>query len=43
MRINIHAGHGASNSKSCGTIGLINESDEARKVKNEVIPPLNIV
>lgn len=37
MIFNIHAGHGASNSKSCGTIGLINESDEARKVKNEVV------
>lgn len=37
MILNIHAGHGASNSKSCGTIGLINESDENRKVKDEVI------
>ena len=33
----VHAGHGASNSKSCGAIGLINESDEARKVKDELI------
>ena len=33
MRINIYAGHGVSNSKSCGVIRFINESDEARKVK----------
>ena len=33
MRINIHAEHGASNSKSCGVIRFINETDEARKVK----------
>lgn len=33
MRINIHAEHGASNSKSCGVIRFINEPDEARKVK----------
>lgn len=37
MVISVHAGHGASNSKSCGAVGVINESDEARKVKNEVI------
>ena len=37
MKINIHAGHGTSNSKSQGAVGLINESDENRKVKDEVI------
>lgn len=34
---NVHAGHGARDSKSCGAIGLICESTEARKVKNLVI------
>lgn len=37
MRFNIHAGHGADGSKSCGAIGIIKESTEARKVKEEVI------
>lgn len=37
MKINIHAGHGARGSKSCGAIELICESTENRKVKNECI------
>lgn len=37
MRINVHAGHGADGSKSCGAIGLIKESTENRNVKNEVM------
>ena len=37
MKINIHAGHGARGSKSCGAIGLICESTENRKVKDECI------
>ena len=31
MKINIHAGHGARGSKSCGAIGLICESTEIEK------------
>lgn len=42
MRINIHAGHGTRDSKSQGAVGLINESTEARKVKNEVIRILKL-
>ena len=42
MRLNVHAGHGADDSKSCGAIGLIKESTEARKVKNEVIRLLKL-
>lgn len=37
MRINIHAGHGKQDSKSCGANGLIQESVENRLVKDEVI------
>ena len=37
MKINIHAGHGARGSKSCGAIELICESTENRKVKDECI------
>lgn len=37
MRLNIHAGHGKQDSKSCGAEGLIKESIEDRKVKDEVI------
>lgn len=37
MRFNIHAGHGKQDSKSCGASGLIKESIEDRKVKDEVI------
>lgn len=34
---NIHSGHGVDGSKSCGAVGLIKESTEARKVKDEII------
>lgn len=37
MRLNIHAGHGKQDSKSCGSEGLIKESIEDRRVKDEVI------
>ena len=37
MRINVHAGHNPAGMTACGAIGLINESTENRKVKNEVI------
>lgn len=33
MRINIHAGHNAPGKKACGAIGYIDESKEARRVK----------
>lgn len=34
---NVHAGHNPDGKKGCGAIGLIKESTEARKVKDEVI------
>lgn len=34
---NIHAGHNPDGKIACGAVGLIKESTEARKVKNEVI------
>ena len=34
---NIHAGHGISGGKGCGAVGILDESNEARKVKNELI------
>lgn len=37
MVFNIHAGHGPDGRIGCGAVGLIKESTEARKVKNEVI------
>ena len=37
MRINVHAGHNPAGMTACGAVGLINESTENRKVKNEVI------
>lgn len=37
MVFNIHAGHNPDGKIGCGAIGLIKESTEARKVKNEVI------
>ena len=40
MKINVHAGHNADGRVACGAIGLIKESTEARKVKNEVIKQL---
>ena len=37
MRLNIHAGHNPDGKVACGAIGLIKESTEARKVKDEII------
>lgn len=37
MKINVHAGHNPDGKIACGACGLIKESTEARKVKNEVI------
>lgn len=37
MIINVHAGHNPDGKIACGAVGLIKESTEARKVKNEVI------
>lgn len=34
---NVHAGHNPDGKKGCGAIGLIKESTEARKVKDEII------
>lgn len=40
MRINVHAGHNIASYTACGAVGLINESIEDRKVKDEVIRQL---
>ena len=40
MVINVHAGHNPDGKVACGAIGIIQESTEARKVKNEVIRQL---
>lgn len=40
MRINIHAGHNPDGKVACGAIGFIQESTEARKVKDEVVRQL---
>lgn len=40
MRINVHAGHNPAGKVACGAVGLINESAENRKVKDEVIAQL---
>lgn len=37
MRIGVHAGHNPDGKVACGAVGLIKESTEARKVKDEVI------
>lgn len=37
MKFNIHAGHNPDGKVACGAVGLINESTEARKVKDKVI------
>lgn len=37
MILNIHAGHNPDGKVACGAVGLIKESTEARKVKDEVI------
>ena len=36
MIINVHAGHNPDGKIACGAVGLIKESTEARKVKDEV-------
>jgi N-acetylmuramoyl-L-alanine amidase len=40
MVINVHAGHNPDGKIACGAVGLIQESTEARKVKDEVISQL---
>lgn len=40
MTINVHAGHNPDGKVACGAVGLIKESTEARKVKDEVIRQL---
>jgi len=40
MRINVHAGHNPAGKVACGAVGLINESIENRRVKDEVISQL---
>ena len=40
MRINVHAGHNPAGKVACGAVGIINESTEARRVKDEVISQL---
>lgn len=37
MIINVHAGHNPAGKAACGAVGLINESTENRRVKDEVI------
>lgn len=37
MKINVHAGHNPAGKVACGAVGLINESTENRRVKDEVI------
>lgn len=37
MIINVHAGHNPDGKVACGAVGLIRESTEARRVKEEVI------
>ena len=38
---NIHAGHGKPNGQGCGAVGILDESAEARKVKDELIKLLS--
>ena len=40
MVINIHAGHNPDGKVACGAVGLIRESTEARRVKDEVVTQL---
>lgn len=37
MKINVHAGHNPAGKVACGAVGIINESTENRRVKDEVI------
>lgn len=41
MKINVHAGHNPDGKVACGAVGVIKESTEARKVKDNVISMLN--
>lgn len=43
MIFNAHAGHNPDGKKGCGAVGLIKESTEARKVKDEVIRLLRVL
>lgn len=43
MRINVHAGHNPDGMVGCGSIGIIKESTENRRVKEEVIRQLQIL
>lgn len=43
MRINVHAGHNPAGKIACGAVGILNESNEARAVKNEVIRQLRLL
>lgn len=36
-KINIHAGHNPAGKVACGVVGFLNESNQARKVKNTLI------
>lgn len=40
MKINVHAGHNPDGKVACGAVGIIRESTEARRVKDEVISQL---
>ncbi|MBD5554867.1 MAG: N-acetylmuramoyl-L-alanine amidase [Roseburia sp.] len=40
MIINVHAGHNPDGKVACGAVGIIRESTEARRVKDEVISQL---
>ncbi len=40
MKINVHAGHNPDGKTACGAVGILNESTEARKVKDEVVARL---
>ena len=42
MIIGVHAGHNPSGKVACGAVGIICESTEARKVKDEVIKLLKV-
>lgn len=42
MKFNVHAGHNPDGKVACGAVGLIKESTEARKVKDEVIRLLKL-
>lgn len=43
MILNIHAGHNPDGKVACGSVGILKESTEARKVKDLVISQLQRV